>query len=159
MAASIERAPEEFFVKNYYRQIQRIAFDARRLIVEIIEESETPTGQRRAASGQGRPGRVDSEDMLKAVWARISKVGDKSYRMDVGWLEGKPGYAIFQEHGTRTGIKAMNALNRAADYIEDEVNKLARGGSGSRANTDWDWNASGPGGRNLGGIPDWLDKG
>jgi len=159
MAASIERAPEEFFVKNYYRHIQRIAFDARLLIIQIIEESETPTGERRVAKGAGRAGRIDTEEMLKAVWARIVKTGNKSYRMEVGWLEGKPGHAIFQEHGTRTGIKAMNSLNRAADFIEDEIRKLAAGGTGSRVNTDWDWNAPGPGGKSLGGIPDWLEKG
>lgn len=154
MAARITRAPEEIFVKYYYQQITRIVFAARQIIIKRIETATTPTGRERAKRG-GEPGRIESGTMKKRVWARVNKQGSGRYRADVGWLEGLPGYAIFQEHGTRGGIVAMDALREAGDYIEAEMNKLGRGGYKYRRDTNWDWNSPDSNG-NSQGAPDWF---
>lgn len=141
LAARVTRAPEEIFVKYYYQKLTQIAFRARKLMIEIIERSETPTGRRRAARGGGESGRVDTGRMKSLVWARAHKVSTGKYRIEVGWLNDRPGYAIFQEHGTRGGIQAMNALKAASQYMAEESAKLGRGGSTYIRNTEWDWGA------------------
>lgn len=155
MAARISRAPEEIFVKYYYQQIQKIVFQARRIMLRIIDESVTEKGLQRSRKG-GNPGRVDTGTMRDKVWARAYKASNNRYRAEVGWLDGRPGYAIFQEQGTRNGIVAMNALREAGDYIEAEMDKLGRGGYKYRRNTDWDWSKNAADGTDLGGAPDWF---
>jgi hypothetical protein len=156
MAARISQAPDEIFVKYYYQQVVRIVFQARKLMLKTIDESTTPTGAARARRG-GEPGRIDTGKMRKRVWARANKTGAGRYRADVGWLDGIPGYAIFQEHGTRGGIVAMNALQIAGDYIEEEMRKLGRGGYKYRRDTDWDWDAPDSRG-NVQDPPAWLER-
>jgi len=148
MAARVTRAPEEIFVKYYYRELVKIVFQARTIMLNIIDNASTPTGQRRGSQGRNKTG-----DMRKGVWARVSKVSDGKYRAEVGWLTGRPGYAIFQEHGTRNGIVAMNALQAASDYVSEQMDKLGRGGSRYTRNVSWDWDAQSADG---GGVPDWL---
>lgn len=156
LAAAVVRKPEEIMVKYYFQQVQRIAFEARRIMLKIIEEAETPTGRARALKG-GKPGRIDSGNMASKVWARVYKTNRGGVAATVGWLDGRPGYTIFQEHGTRRGIVAMNALQAAGDYIEQEMDKLARGGSKYRRNTNWDWSAPTYGGE-VPGPPDWYSR-
>lgn len=150
MAARITRAPEEIFVKNYYQAVLKIVFQARQLMRQIIRESTTPTGAERAAKGKGESGRIDTAKMIDAVWARVSKPSKDKYRAEVGWLTGRPGYAIFQEYGTRNGIKGMGALQQASDYIAREMDKLGKGGSKYTRNVQWDWKST------PGEAPDWL---
>lgn len=156
LAAAVVRKPEEILVKYYFQQVQRIAFEARRLMIKIINEAETETGRRRALKG-GKPGRIETGRMVEKVWARAYKTGSGGIAATVGWLDGRPGYAVFQEHGTRGGIVAMNALRAAGDYIEQEMDKLSRGGYKYRRDTDWDWDAPNYGGE-IKGPPDWYSK-
>ncbi len=155
MAARISRAPEEIFVKYYYQKVQKIAFEARRIILNTIDESVTAKGIARARNG-GKSGREVSGKMKKGVWARAYKASANRYRAEVGWLDGRPGYAIFQEHGTRNGIVAMDSLRKAGDYIEAEMDKLGRGGYKYRRDTNWDWSQNAGNGNDLGGAPDWF---
>jgi hypothetical protein len=157
LAAHIARLPNEILVTQYYREVQRIAFQARRLMLKVIEESVTETGRKRQLKG-GKPGRIKSGDMHKFVWARVFRGGNGALVAQVGWLGGRPGYAIFQEYGTRTGIVAMNALQVAGDYIEQEMDKLGRGGYKYRRKNEWDWDAPGYNGTDLGGPPDWFSR-
>lgn len=141
LAARIIRAPREILVKNYYQTMLKAVFAARKLMREIIISSETETGRKRAAKGGKGPGRVKSGDMLDAVWARVVKEGDNKYVGEVGWLLARPGYPVFQEHGTRTGITAMNALQKAKDYVAREMRDAGRGGFKSSNNVQWDWDS------------------
>lgn len=143
MAVRVSRAPEEIFVKYYYRELVKIVFQARKIMLGIIDTAPTKSGKK---------GRNDTGTMRKGVWARVGKSDKGRYRAEVGWLTGRPGYAIFQEHGTRTGIIAMNALQAANDYVAQEMDKLASGGYKYSRNVQWDWDAQG------GGAPDWLVK-
>lgn len=155
LANRITRAPEEIFVKYYFQKIQGIVAQARRIMIQTIDESVTEKGIERSRKG-GKPGRRDTDKMRDSVWAKAYKEGTR-YRAEVGWLDGRPGYAIFQEHGTRNGIVGMDALRKAGDYIEAEMDKLARGGYKYRRNTDWDWNQNAGNGKDLGGAPDWFE--
>lgn len=157
LAAHVARLPNEILVKHYYREVQRIAFQARRIMLQVIDESVTEKGLKRQQRG-GKPGREDTGNMRKLVWARVFKAQNGALVAQVGWLTGRPGYAIFQEYGTRGGIVAMGALQKAGDYIEQEMDKLGRGGYKYRRKNEWDWDAPGYGGTDLGGAPEWFDK-
>lgn len=157
LAAAVVRKPEEIMVKYYFQQVQRIVFEARRLMLEIITRAETETGKLRAARGGNGPGRIKTKKMIDAVWARAYKNGSGGVVGTVGWLNGRPGYAIFQEHGTRTGIVAMDALRQAGDYIEREMDKLGKGGFKYRRNTDWNWSEPTYGGQ-IKDPPDWYSR-
>lgn len=141
MIAQVTAIPRDLIEKKYFAAMTSIAWDARKLIQEIILESHTETGKERVRSGRGsEAGRYETGAMYNAVWANVRKAGKggMSYSAQVGWLAGTPGYAVFQEQGTKSGIKGMRALETASQYIEDELRKLARGGRIYSRDTRWD---------------------
>lgn len=92
------------------------------------KETRTETGNERVASGQGRyRGRYESGAMHNAFVATkgngITTFNKKRVRFAVefGWLRGMPEYTLFQEFGTARGIKAMNALMRVRQEIEQQM--------------------------------------
>lgn len=147
MQTRVTNAPAQA-AKGYANEIRKIAWRARELMQKIIMEAPNRT--------KGEPGRYDTGTMHKMVWANLVKNNDKSYSANVGWLAGKPGYAIFQEYGTRTGLVGMDALRQAQDFMFEEIRALNAGGRSYRTKTGWDWNASGAGGNDLGGAPSWY---
>jgi hypothetical protein len=118
--ALIRAWPEHVADEIYFPALEQIAKNGRDYIRYIILESTTATGEARAAAGGGVPGRVDTGTMFDAVSYRIYK-GNTSFSASVGWTQGTPGYAIFQELGTSRGIEGMNAIITAREYMLSEI--------------------------------------
>ncbi len=94
----------------------------------------TPTGEARKARGGDGPGRVDSGDMQRAISWRQVPTGIKGYyRFQLGWVNGEPGYSIFQEQGTKNGVKGMNSIAYTTDWLEREAALMGRGNSAIRS--------------------------
>lgn len=108
---------------NVYRPaLEGIAAGGVAYIRSVIDTSTTPTGQRRRARGEGEAGRIETGRMKQMVRARIRPRKD-GFSMFVGWIDGRPGYAIFQELGTAQ-IEAMNAIPQAQEWMLSELRKL-----------------------------------
>jgi hypothetical protein len=119
--------PQEVAKEIYFPELEKIAENGKEYIRYIILASDTDTGRRRANNGGNGPGRVDSGTMYDSVRARVN-VNKDSFSALVGWLDGRPGYAIFQEHGTKNGVKGMEAIQQAQEYMLSEIRKLKAGG-------------------------------
>lgn len=99
---------------------------AKEAIVDVVETSGTDREWSRpwyGRTGSGR-GRVDTGEMRDAVKAQTSNAGDVIYG-NVGWLDGDPEHARFQELGFRhylTGqmIEGMHALSSVRDEVYQE---------------------------------------
>lgn len=118
--------PEEVAREVYWPALQQIAASGAEYIRFIILASETETGKRRAAAGGSGPGRVDTGDMFDQVGYR-NRVTAGGFSSFVGWVNGRPGYATFQELGTKNGVKAMNAIGQAQEYMLSQIRALAKG--------------------------------
>lgn len=134
--------PDEVMTDIYYPALRAIAAEGREFIRNIIDKSTTATGQARAAAGGNGPGRVDTGDMRRAVGSRASlyKSG-KGFSIFIGWVgtsatlsrtgtragQGTPGYAIFQEHGTKNGVEGMEAIGQAEVFVMTKLRALASG--------------------------------
>lgn len=119
--------PTEVAREVYFPELEKIANNGKEYMRYIILASETDTGRARAAQGGNGPGRVDTGTMYDSVRARVN-VNKNSFSALVGWLDGRPGYAIFQEHGTKNGVKGMEAVQQAQEYMLSEIRKLKAGG-------------------------------
>lgn len=127
--AKIEGWPNEAFVKYYFQALQSLTAEAARVMKDYIASSavSTDTGQ-----AQGREGRVKTGTMKDGIKSNASggrggiKQNNK-YLFLFGWLDGTPGYAIFQEWGTRNGITAMNSQRYAAEWARKELKSLGKG--------------------------------
>lgn len=76
----------------------------------------------------GKPGRVETGEMWEQVTWRQIPTGKKGfYRFELGWLNGTPGYAIFQEQGTRNGVVAMDSIGFTTMWLRSELKLLGRG--------------------------------
>lgn len=116
----INKKPEQ--IKGVAADVLReIGADAVRGMRQTIETASTKTGQ-----AQGREGRVrDKGDPSMKYRPRIGgksmrdsvdyevRQNQKSVSLRFGWLTGRPGYAFFQEYGTKNGVPAMHALTDA----------------------------------------------
>lgn len=118
--------PEEVAREVYWPALQQIAANGAEYIRFIILASDTKTGEKRVAAGGPGPGRVDTGEMFDNVGYR-NRVTAGGFSSFVGWINGRPGYAIFQELGTQGGIKAMNAIGQAQEYMLSEIRALAKG--------------------------------
>jgi hypothetical protein len=129
--------PEEVLRDVYKPQIQDIGREGVEFIRDVIRTSETKTGRKRQEEGRGEAGRIKTGKMIKAVRAEVRdrKVG---FTMNVGWVRGQPGYAIFQELGTdgepgddmfrgRAGIRGMDAIGQAHEFMLMRMRQLAKG--------------------------------
>lgn len=124
--AQITGWPEKVFEDVYRPALQEIARDGVAYMRQIIDDSTTPTGEARASRG-GAPGRVATGYMRKMVQSRVRTVAKGGVSIFVGWVYGKPGYAIFQELGTKNGIQAMNAIGQTYEYMYSRVRALSKG--------------------------------
>lgn len=111
-------------IKYMFQQMQSLAAsaaDVGRNYMKYNPAVFTRTGEERAARGAGIPGRSDSGDMIaKFTWSG-RKVSNGKYQFKVGWVSGTPGYAIFQELGTKRGVQAMNALGFTTEFLRREL--------------------------------------
>jgi len=128
--------PEEVLEKYYFQFLQYVAAAGADIGRQYIGSAavNTPTGL-----GEGRQGRVKSGDMQKNFKWSARKDG-KRYVVDIGWINGTPGYSIFQEHGTKNGIVGMNAVGYVTDWIRSELKFYEgfRKGTRVRNATSWD---------------------
>lgn len=116
--------PEEAFIKNYFQLLQNLTATAADVMRNYISDAKTstPTG-----IAQGRKGRVVTGEMMRGVTSNAGgnrgaiKQPNGKYLFKFGWLDGKPGYAVFQEWGTSNGIKAMNAQRYASEWVRKEL--------------------------------------
>jgi hypothetical protein len=115
-------------IPYYQQKLRGVASRGAKLIRQIIIDSTTPTGEQRKEAGGNGPGRINSKDMYNAVgWKVSAKQARKNYSLRVGWVDGRPGYAIFQEHGTRNGVAAMNAIQQAQEQMLTEIRAMSNG--------------------------------
>lgn len=123
----IKTYPEDVAQEVYYPALRQIAENGKDYMRYIILASDTATGRKRAAQGGNGPGRVDTGKLYDGVRARTN-INKDSFSAIVGWLDGKPGYAIFQELGTTNGVKGMEAIAQTQEYMLSEIKKLSKGG-------------------------------
>lgn len=124
--------PEHVTQTVYEPLVKQIAANAVELIKYIILTAPNKTKE---------PGRYDTGRMYDAVKFRF-RPRTKGFSVFVGWIDGRPGYAIFQELGTSNGVKAMNAIGQASEYILSELKKAAAG-SYSASPTGFNFDAGG----------------
>ena len=135
MSAKINGFPDEAAEKYYFQKLQQITAagaDIMRNYIEYDRANFTETGKKRAARGGNGPGRKDSGDMIKGIVWSGKKDGKGKYRFAFGWLNGTPGYSIFQEYGVEGGVKGMNSLQYAREFVRKEIRYLASNGKGTR---------------------------
>jgi hypothetical protein len=121
--------PEEVMATVYKPQLIAIADEAVGYIRHIIATETTPTGERRKEERGGEAGRIETGKMRDAVKKRVRSSEGKRQRFAifVGWIDGKPGYSIFQEQGTSNGVKAMNSIGQAQEFMISEIRRLSSG--------------------------------
>jgi len=127
VVARIEGYPEEATQKYFFQALQSISASAADVMRSYIESNPavfTPTGEARKASGGNGPGRVKTGAMRDAVKWRGGKDGKNKYSFQFGWIDGAPGYSVFQEYGTKNGVTAMNAIQYTADFVRRELRLL-----------------------------------
>ena len=128
ITSDLKTRVSDVIVPRYFQQLQRIASEAAEIGRVVIKTAYTETGKRRAAAGNGQPGRVVKGDMYDGFGWKITKVSKGEYEVSVGWLDNPPDYTLFQEFGFthRSGMQvaAMDALGAAERYIENEIAKL-----------------------------------
>lgn len=133
--SKIEGWPKEVAQDIYFPALEQIAKDGVDFMRFIIISATTMTGAQRAAAGGNGPGRVDSGKMYDKVNYRARKRAKNGFSLFVGWVDGQPGYAIFQENGTKNGVIGMEALRQTQEYMYAEVVKLANGGRVNKTKT------------------------
>lgn len=86
-----------------------------------IKAAVTATGEARAGTGQGEPGRIETSDMYDAVSHDV-KVTLNRISGKFGWIDGFEDYFLYQEHGTENGhVPAMDALLAAFLTASEEL--------------------------------------
>jgi len=110
----------DYIGKYYFQKLQQVAAlaaDVGRNYIEYSPSVRTPTGEARGAKGRVLTGEM--RDNFKA--SVVSIQARTKYSVTLGWLDGRPGYAIFQELGTSNGIKAMGAVRFTAEFFRLEM--------------------------------------
>lgn len=119
---------KDVVIPGYFQQLQRIAAEATALARIRIKLATTPSGIARARSGSGQPGRIDTGAFYKGLSWRVRKEAKGAYSIRIGWLDGDPDYASYQELGFqhRSGmyVTGADALGEAHRYVENEIAKL-----------------------------------
>lgn len=151
MQTSITVAPNVIYA-GYFAELQRLAWEAARVGREKIMSDRNT----RKYEETGKEGRFDTGKMVGNFWANGRKDGDRRYKIQLGYLSGQPGYSIFQEYGTRNGLRGVEAIRAARDHFQANAKRLNAGGRVYVERVGWDWKAKGYGGTDLGGPPDWF---
>lgn len=124
-------AADDIVVENsskYFYNMQRKFSNAYRTTKDYIKNvADTPTGRERKALGLGPAGRYETGAMYDAFimtpgggTTRKGK-GKVRFFAEMGWLKGMPEYTLFQEYGTKNGIKAMNALDAGRYDLRTQI--------------------------------------
>lgn len=121
--------PDEAFGKYYFQQMQSIVasgVDVMRNFITYDRSVWTETGIRRATQRGGYKGRNDTGKMVNAISWTGGKVEKHKYKFELGWLDGEPGYSIFQEQGTKNGVQAMNSLAYVMEFMRQELKLMGQ---------------------------------
>jgi len=138
----IEGFGEEAMGKFFFQQLQSMTasgVDVMKNFISSHPSVRTRSGAERKARGGNGPGRVDTGLMKDSITWKGYKISKRRYRFEFGWLDGTPGYAIFQEQGTKNGVKAMNSIAYATAFMRNELQLLGQSRSATRLvrNTQW----------------------
>lgn len=125
--------PEEATQKYFFQAMQSVTASAADIMRNYIEYQAGKTTK------TGRKGRVVSGAMRDGVKWTGEKLAGGKYRFRFGWINGTPGYAIFQEQGTKNGIVAMNALGYATEFLRNELRLLGHSRKSFRATAASRW--------------------
>ena len=133
----INKKPEQI-VGDAATVLREIGADAVRDMRDTItnEDGVTKIQQRGERVGRVRPQgdssfksrpRVAGRSMRDSVDYQV-RVNKNSVSLRFGWLNGRPGYAFFQEYGTSNGVPAMHALTdakaKAASELQTRLKRL-----------------------------------
>lgn len=117
-------------IPRYFQRLQSIAADATELGRIQIKLATTITGKKRAAQGSGSPGRIESGSFHSKLKWEANRRGKGLYEVRIGWLDGEPDWATYQELGFthRSGMYVVgaDALGAARRYAALEIEKLKR---------------------------------
>jgi hypothetical protein len=128
--------PEEVLEKYYFQFLQYVAATGADVGRQYIGSAAVST---RTGQGEGRQGRVDSGTMQKNFKWSARKDG-KKYIVDIGWINGTPGYSIFQEQGTKGGIVGMNAIGYVQEWVRSELKFYEGFRKGTKVRNSSSWN-------------------
>lgn len=128
--AGLVTTVKDVHVPRYFQELQRIAAEATELGRIQIKLATTVTGKKRAAGGSGSPGRIDSGKFYNRLKWEARSRGKGLYEVRIGWLDGEPDWATYQELGFthRSGmyVTGADALGAARRYAALEIEKLKR---------------------------------
>lgn len=128
LKVTIESHMDEVVMPHYFQKMQSITYYAYQIGKQQIREAVTMTGRRRAAKGLGEPGRVETGKFIDGFTLDPGQRVGKTYEFNIGWLDGAPEWASYQELGFihRGGmiVTGADALGAATRYIENEMDKL-----------------------------------
>lgn len=130
VTSRIEGFPKEAMDKYFFQILQSIGAAAADVGREYIASAKVST---KTGEAQGRKGRVKSGDMKAGFkFDGGHKVSDTKYEFYFGWIDGTPGYSIFQELGTKNGIVAMHALQYARQFAASELKLVSNSASAAK---------------------------
>lgn len=131
--ASIYGHPDQVMEKYYFQKLQQIVAAGADIQREYLNSrpNYTKTGQKRKAAGGNGPGRIDTGTMKDGIKWSSQKTAKGRYDFKFGWINGTPGYSIFQEYGTANGIQGMGSLAYALEFVRKEIKYLNNGGKGT----------------------------
>lgn len=126
--------PEQAFQKYYFQALQRITAEGADIMRNYLNTRPnwTDTGQKRKARGGNGPGRVDTGTMRDSIKWSGKKDAKGRYVFKFGWIDGQPGYSIFQEYGTKNGVEGMHSMEYATEFVRSMIKDLAQNGKGTR---------------------------
>lgn len=114
-----------------HAMMQEVVSEAQRRQREIIERAETETGRRRAASGRGVAGRIETGLMFNGTSASATWDSEHSIVGKWGWQDPEP-YFRYQDQGTRSIAPALSLLTSflaARSEFTRRLRSIARKGS------------------------------
>lgn len=127
--------PEEAMGKYFFQQLQMVTASAADVMKNFIMQDKNT----KKYETTGVKGRRKTGAMIDAITWRGSKIGKGKYRFEFGWLDGRPGYAIFQEQGTKNGVRALNSLDYATNFAKQELRLLGQNPAAFRATRASRW--------------------
>lgn len=139
----IQGFASEAMGKYFFQQLQGMTAsgaDVMRNFISSHPSVRTRTGAERKARGGNGPGRVDTGLMKDSIkWRYVGKGANGNYRFEFGWINGTPGYAIFQEQGTKNGVRAMNSIAYATAFMRNELQLLGQSRRATRLTRNAQW--------------------
>lgn len=120
---------DDVAVPYYFQRLQSILARAGAVGRQQIADAVTATGIARARNGGGEPGRIESHQFIDNFKATVGRSNGKGrYEFEIGWLNGSPNWASYQElgflHSSGMLVTGADALGAAERFILNEIEKL-----------------------------------